>query len=237
MSTATAQPVQVQPVSLPRVLRSEWIKFWSLRSTYWVIAATWLAMVFVSAMMGLAAMSSDATGDVELQAMGLDGLTVISVSYSMAQLAIAVLGVLIISSEYSTGMIRSSLVAAPARWPVLLAKAAVIAVVSFLTGIIGVGLSYVVTMPMLGNIGGPADLSEPETLQAFWGIGLYLMGVALMSLGVGALLRHTAGAIATVLGVLLVLPSIIQLIGLKLDFFATLYRYLPSTAGERITMT
>lgn len=237
MTTATPAQLVVHPVTLPRVLKSEWIKFWTLRSSYWVIGATLLAMVFLPAMMGLAAITMPEAEAAEAEMFGLTPTLVLSVSYAMAQLAIAVLGVLIISGEYSTGMIRSSLAATPARWPVLVSKAVVIAVISFVTGVVGVGLAYVVTAPMVGNIGGPAPLSDPETLQVFWGTGLYFVGVGLLSLALGALLRHTAGAIATSLGVFFLLPIIAQLVGMWIDLVAKISPYLPPTAGEQIIMS
>ncbi len=238
MSTTNAHTVEVSPVTLPRVLHSEWIKFWSLRSSYWVLAATWLAMIFLSGLMGIAAMAMNATNDGEwdVEVMGLDGLIVLGFAYGMAQLAIAVLGVLIISGEYSTGMIRSSLAAVPTRVPVLLAKAAVMAAIAFVTGVVGVGIAYLVTWPMLGNIGGPAPLSDPQTLQVFWGTGLYFVGVALFSLAVGVLLRHTAGAVATSLGIFFLLPIIAQMIGGWLEAVRDISPYLPSTAGEQIIL-
>ena len=231
--TAVAQgpaPVTVNPVTFPRVLRAEWIKFWSLRSTYWTIGATLVAMVLMSLLMAFGASQSAEAGFDS----GLDGAMVIGLSYSMAQLAIAVLGVLIITGEYSTGMIRSSLAAVPSRVPVLAAKAILIALVAFVVGVLGVALSYVITMPMLSDAGGAAPLGEPQTLRIFWGTGLYLAAVGLFSLAIGALLRHSAGAIATVLGVLLLLPTIVQLAMNALDWMRDLYPYLPTTAGERI---
>ena len=244
MSTTTASTaspaaapssVDIRPVSFGRVLRAEWIKFWSLRSTYWAIGATLLAMVLVSLLMAVAARAvANNSENIEVEGIGLDGLMVIGVGYSMAQLVIAVLGVLMITGEYSTGMIRSSFAAVPSRIPVLAGKAILIALVSFVTGVVGVTLSYLLTMPMLANAGGAADLGDPDTLRMFWGTGLYLAAVGLFGLAVGGLLRHSAGAIATVVGVLLLLPSIFQLAMNALDWLRDLYPYLPTTAGERI---
>ncbi|MEE6281323.1 ABC transporter permease subunit [Georgenia sunbinii] len=231
--TAVAQgpaPVTVRPVSFPRVMRSEWLKFWSLRSTYWAIGATLVSMVLMALLMAFGlSQSAEAGFDA-----GLDATMVLGLTYSMAQLVIAVLGVLMISGEYSTGMIRSTLAAVPSRLPVLGAKAILIVVVSFVVGVIGVGLSYLVTAPMLSDVGGAADLGDPDVLRMFWGTGLYLAAVGLFGLAIGALLRHSAGAIATVLGILLLLPIIFQLAMGAVDFLQDFYPYLPTTAGERI---
>ncbi|HLT84531.1 MAG TPA: ABC transporter permease [Phototrophicaceae bacterium] len=232
MSTTTTAPrtVAVRPVTFPRVLKAEWLKLWSLRSTYWTLAATVVAMVLMSLLMAFGASASAEAG---FDA-GLDGQMVIGTSYAMAQLVIAVLGVLMMTGEYSTGMIRSTLTAVPARVPALVAKAIVIAGVAFVVGVLGVALSYVVTMPMLGDAGGAADLGDPDTLRMFWGTGLYLAAVGLFGLAVGALLRHSAGALATVLGILLLLPIVVQLAMGALEWLRDAYPYLPTTAGERI---
>ncbi|MFC4554052.1 ABC transporter permease subunit [Georgenia faecalis] len=229
---ADRSAVAVSPVSFPRVVRSEWIKLWSLRSTYWVIGATLVAMVAMSLLMTVAV--NAVAEEPELAGLGPEPITVLSLSYAMGQLVVAVLGVLVITGEYSTGMIRSSFAAVPTRVPVLAAKALVIAVVAFVLGVAGVGLSYVITAPMLADAGGAADLADPDTQRMFWGTGLYLMAVALFSLGVGALLRHSAGAIATVLGIFLVLPSVAQIVGSSVDWVYDALPYLPSAAGERI---
>ena len=231
MTTQTARrAVAVKPVTFPRVLTSEWLKFWSLRSTYWALGATLVAMVLISLLLAFgASQSADAGFDT-----GLDGVTVIGTTYIMAQLVVAVLGVLMITGEYSTGMIRSTFAAVPSRVPALVAKAIVIAVVAFVVGVVGVALSYVLTMPLLGDVGGAADLGDPDTLRMFWGTGLYLAAVGLFGLALGGLLRHSAGALATVLGILLLLPVIVQLAMSALEWLRDAYPYLPTTAGERI---
>ncbi|MGY2002674.1 ABC transporter permease [Blastococcus sp. SYSU DS1024] len=220
----TGRPVAVEPVTFRRVLLAEWIKFRSLRSTYWAMLATVLAMVLIAVLMAAASTLGDNPGP--------DGRTVLALGYTFAQVVVAVLGALMITGEYSTGQIRSTLSAVPTRTPVLAAKALLIAVVGFVLGILGVALSYLATVMVLGS--DAADLGDPEVLRIFWGTGLYLAGVGLLGLGVGALLRHTAGAITAVLVVLLLLSTLAQLLMLASDAFVAVYPYLPSTAGERI---
>jgi ABC-2 type transport system permease protein len=215
-------------VTFPRVLRSEWIKLWSLRSTYWSVVAAVLVMVMIAVVMALATVvGTDGAGDAP------GGEAAIGLGYTFAQVVVAVLGALMITGEYSTGMIRSSLAAAPRRTPVLAAKAVLIAAVGFVLGVLGVALSYLVTYPVLGGQD-VADLADPDVQRIFWGTGLYLAAVGLLGLGVGALLRHTAGAITFVLGVLLLLSTIWQLLMMTSDWFTKSYPYLPSAAGERI---
>ena len=220
--------VDVSPVTFPRVLRSEWIKLRSLRSTYWSAAATVLAMVLIATVMALAtAVGAEGADDVP------GGEAAIGLGYTFAQVVVAVLGALMITGEYSTGLIRSSLAAAPRRTPVLAAKAVLIAAVGFVLGVLGVTLSYLVTYPVLGGQEA-ADLADPDVQRIFWGTGLYLAGVGLLGLALGALIRHTAGAITAALGVLLLLSTVVQLLMLASDWFTGIYPYLPSTAGERI---
>lgn len=218
--------VPVRPVSFPRVLHSEWIKMWSLRSTYWTVLATLAAMMLIAVMLGVAYR-------VEGAGVGPDGEMAIGMGYSFAQVVVAVLGVLTITGEYSTGMIRSTVAAVPTRLPALAAKAVLVAVVGLLLGVLGVALSYAASYPLLGT-DGAAPLSDPEVRRIFWGSGLYLAGVGLLGLGIGAIVRHTAGAVTLVLGVLLLLSTVWQLLMLTSDWFSRSYPYLPATAGERI---
>ncbi len=212
------------PVTFPRVVHAEWIKLWSLRSTYWTILGTLLAMVLIAVLLGVASAVDGAAGP--------DGRAAIAMGYTFAQVVVAVLGVLTITGEYTTGMIRSTLTAVPTRLPALGAKALLVAVVSFAVGVLGVALAYLASYPLLGDRAAP--LGDPEVLRVFWGTGFYLAGVALLGLGVGAVVRHTAGAITLVLGVLLLLSTLWQLLMTTSDWFMHAYRFLPTTAGERI---
>ncbi|MFI7574000.1 ABC transporter permease [Micromonospora sp. NPDC049497] len=213
-------------MSFGRVLHAEWIKLWSLRSTYWTILATLAAMVLIGVMLGVASLTDGG-------AAGPDGRMAIGLGYSFAQVVVAVLGVLTITGEYSTGMIRSTLAAVPTRLPVLAAKAVLVATVGFALGVVGVAVSYLASYPLLGpdNV---ASLADAEVRRIFWGSGLYLAGVGLLSLAIGAIIRHSAGAITLVLGVLLLLSTLWQLLMMTSDWFTRSYAYLPSVAGERI---
>lgn len=219
-------PVLAQPVTFPKVLRSEWVKLWSLKSTYWTVFATTAAMVAMAAMLGVAAAFEE--GDA-----GPDGTMAIGLGYSFAQVVVAVLGVLTITGEYTTGMIRSTLAAVPTRLPVLAAKAILVAGTGFALGVVGAALSYAVSYPLFGT-DRAADLSDPQVQRIFWGSGLYLAAVGLLGLAVGAVVRHTAGAITLVLGILLMLSTLWQLLMMTAQWFTTAYAYLPSVAGERI---
>lgn len=235
-ATATLTPsptvpsVTVRPVSFARTVQAEWIKFWTVRSTWWTLAAT------VVIMAGIAALAAWGT------ASGIDGEPVAPMSLvalmtsgkSLAELTVAVLGVLAITGEYSTGMIRSTFAAVPRRLPVLAAKAVVLSAAVIVTTVIGMALSMLTTLPWQDTLGAGLDLADSEQLRILVGFPLYLMAVGLLSLAIGALLRRTAGAVATVLGLLLVVETVFQLVPLR--FFEVVSPFLPATAGSRLLM-
>lgn len=220
-----------------RILRSEWIKFFSLRSTGWSIAVTLAVMIGFSVLMAwsLGIAADTMADDPEVQAQGgmtsLDGTMAVVTSYGMAQIVMAVWGVLVISGEYSTGQIRSTLAAVPTRLPVLAAKTILVALASFVVGVIGVAGSVAASWPFLSAHDMALDLSDPTTMRVLLGVPLYLMGIAVLALAIGALLRHAAGGIAVVLGLLIVLPVLAVI---DLDLIQTIAPYLPSAAGEQI---
>jgi ABC-2 type transport system permease protein len=225
-------------VTFPHVLRSEWIKFWTLRSTIWTIGSTvvvmagisWLAVFFTAqeATNGGTPRESGAQMTALLHDPGI-----VLAGTSMAQLAIAVLGVLVITGEYSTGMIRSTLTAVPARLPALWAKAIVLAAVTAVTAAVSVAVSWAVTLPTLHAHDAAINLSDSETRRILLGGVLYLVAIALLAFAIGALLRHSAAALATVLGLLLVVENVFRAI--PAAFFRNVSPFLPSTAGTQIT--
>lgn len=218
-------------------LRAEWIKFTAVRSTPWILGVTVLVMIGIAAMSawsfsflldnpeetgGAAAFPADF--DWAAQAAGA--------GYIMAQIVVAVLGVMVVTGEYTTGQIRSTLAAVPRRLPVLAAKGVVVTIASFVTGLLGVALGALVALPLLSSHDITLDLSRDGTLLSLLGAPLYLVAVALFSLGVGTMLRHTAGGIAVAVLIFFVLPMIWP--NLAPDFFQDTSPYLPSIAGARL---
>lgn len=228
--TPTVPSVTVRPVSFARTVQAEWIKFWTVRSTWWTLAATVVVMAGIAA---LAAWGTASGIDGEpLQPMSLVAL--MTSGKSLAELTVAVLGVLAITGEYSTGMIRSTFAAVPRRTPVLAAKAVVLSVAVVATTAIGMALSTVTTLPWKDTLGAGLDLGDSEQLRILVGFPLYLMAVGLLSLAIGALLRRTAGAVASVLGLLLVIETVFMMVPLR--FFELVSPFLPATAGSRLLM-
>lgn len=240
---ADRAPAGDAPVNFARVLRSEWLKLWSLRSTWWGVALTVLLMAGLAVLM--AATLGSATTSPELQeTMSADprlavpsGAVAVSFGYGFAQLTVAVLAVLTITGEHSTGMIRATFAAVPRRLPVLWAKLAVVAATTVLLAVVGLAAAWLATASSLSADGLSLDLSDGEHLRALGGTVAYLVAVAALSLGIGALWRSTAAGIATTLGLLMVLPLLFQGLAGSAAWAQDVYAYLPTVAGERVIAT
>ena len=155
-----------------------------------------------------------------------------SSGWGEAPLDPGVLGVVVITSEYATGSIHSTLAAAPQRCSVLAAKAAVFAAVAAATGIASSLAAFFIGQAILSRKGIEAHISDPGATRSVLGAGLYLAVLGLLALGLGIMIRRTAGAIAAVVGLVLILPVLVQ--GLPASWQAAITRYLPSTAGQAI---
>ncbi|GAA4627949.1 ABC transporter permease subunit [Cellulomonas oligotrophica] len=209
-----------------RVLTSEWIKFRTLRSTAWTLAGAVLAMTAIAVMLALVSTSVPEAAETS----GMSNLVVLTGGVQVAQLALVVLGVLLITGEYSTGMVRSTFAAVPSRLPVLGAKAVVTAIAAAVVTVLGLALAWVATLPFDGVA--PLDLGDAGTVRVLGGTVLYLATLTLLALTVGALVRHSAGAIAIVMGLLLVVEPVLYIVPNRIT--ATIGAFLPSTAGSRI---
>jgi ABC-2 type transport system permease protein len=214
-------------LTFPRVVRSEWIKFRTLRSTVWTLAITVVLIVGIVTLIS-AVIAAQATGPNTRGA----SIFAFTVAADLAQLAVVVLGVLVITGEYSTGMIRSTMAAVPRRLPALWAKGVVLAVSIFVVSMVAVALSLAIMELFLGPKGLAPDLGSGDTLRILAGAALYLSAMALLAFAIGSLLRHSAGALATVLGLLLVIPTTLAVIPWKP--FQKISPFLPSTAGSKI---
>jgi len=261
MSTTLAAPEASAPVSRPTttahltflgVLRGEWTKLLSLRSTWWVLAATVVLITGISLAVAfsLEAVAADLAAAPGAAAAPASGAEVVSGGFQMGMLTIAVLGALLITGEYSTGMIRSTLAAVPTRVPVLAAKAIVLTAVTVAVATLSIALAYVATIPLLADLNLVPALDDGRTWQVFGGTVYFLVAAALSALGVGTLLRSSAAAITVALTVLLLLPGVLSFIGL--DWVETIVDYLPlpasgaflgggedslSSAGQELTAT
>jgi ABC-type transport system involved in multi-copper enzyme maturation permease subunit len=214
------------------VLRSEWTKLRSVRSTYWTLLAAVVTTVGLSALIS-AIYVSQYPGMKAADRANFDPTSFSLSGVFLAQLAIGVLGVLIITGEYSTGAIRSTFAAVPQRRMVLAAKATVFSAVTLVVGMVSCFAAFFIGQAILSGQSIQAHIGDPGVLRAVAGSGLYLAVLGLLALGVGTLIRHSAGAISALFGVILVLPALV----LALPWSDAISRWLPSNAGGAISAT
>ena len=224
-------PLGIQPVTQRRVIRSEWTKLISLRSTRWVLAATLLLAIGIGVLGCIvfearwAHLSAHDRADFHPLSVSLAGI-------NFAQLTIGILGVLVMTGEYSTGMIRSTLSAVPRRLPVLWGKALVFGATALLISIPATFIVFWVGQAILSGEGINIGISHPGVLRALIGAPLFLTAMGLFGLALGAILRTTAGGIAALAGIVFVLPPIVGL--LPTSVANSVDPYLPSNAGGAI---
>lgn len=229
-------PPALVVVTQRRVILSEWIKLRSLRSTIFALLAGVVCIVglglLISALRANNIKHNAGFGgpgpDFDTTAISLRGVY-------LAQLAVGVLGVLVITGEYATGMIRATLSAVPRRLPVLWAKALVFSVVVFVVMGISSLIAFEGGQAFFHGAGYHITLGSPGAARAVLGAALYLTVVGLLSVGLGFLVRNTAGAIATLFGLLLVLPAIVN--ALPASWYNDVNKYLPMIAGTQIMTT
>ncbi|MFF3372179.1 ABC transporter permease [Streptomyces sp. NPDC002680] len=233
MTTTTVPPradAGGAPVTQLRVVKSEWIKFWSLRSTTVTLVVTVLLLV------GVGLIASSVFGNGDTGGPGDDGpqnpIDVSLAGLNLAQLALATLGVLFMAGEYSTGMIRSSLAAVPKRLPVLWAKIAVFTGVSFVVGLLASAIAFTGGQAIIGDLG--ASWSDPGVVRAVVGTAVVLAGFGLFGVALGTLLRSTPAAISTIVGVMFLLPGIAGLL-LPDSWGDNVTQVLPPNAAEAFT--
>jgi hypothetical protein len=220
---------QGHPALLPAVMRSEWTKLRSVRSTVWSLVATFGITVGFGVLLSWAyisrydRLSLRERFTFDPTAHSLRGLF-------LAQLAIGVLGVLIMTSEYTTGLIRTTFTAVPQRRSVLAAKAVVFGMAAFVVSMVSVFVAFFAGQAVLigKNLG--VSLGDPNVLRAVLGAGAYLTMVGLLGLALGAILRRTAGSIASLFGLVLVLPLLAR--ALPSPWNDDVAKYLPSRLGE-----
>jgi ABC-2 type transport system permease protein len=231
-STRTTEaPTAAAPgsVTLARATSAEWIKFRSLRSTGWTVVTTIVLMVGVSV---LAAWGTTQLDDAGTPRGEMNVAQLLSAGYQLAQLGVAVLGVLMITGEYSTGMIRATFTAVPSRLPVLWAKAVVLTGAVLAMTLVAMALSYLTTMPFHRDLRATFDLSDAETLRMTIGLPLYLAAIGLLAFAVGALIRHSAAALTGVIALLLVVENVLFMIPVRAVELVS--PFLPSTAGRLV---
>ncbi len=233
---APAAPQRLLPPETGRAgfadaLRSEFTKIRSTRSTYWTL----LALVVVCVGIGALASAGTASHPNGISRAGFDATQQSLAGLYVGQLVIAVLGALTITSEYTTGMIRTTLAVQPRRGVVFAAKGVVFAVVTLITGLIASFGSFFVGQAILSGSHLSATLGQPNVLRAVIGGALFLTACGMLAYGLGAILRHTAAAISTAIGLLFVLTVLVQF--LPSSWQNSLDKWMPALAGSQIWAT
>lgn len=235
MSTVVAPARPTAPtrgrVTQWRIVRSEWTKLWSLRSTRWSLLAGFIAMGGLGVLVAAVQMSRWTHLDPRERAT-YTSLDPAVGGWHLAQLAIGVLGVLVISGEYSTGMIRSSFMAVPRRLPVLWAKIGVYASVTFVLMLAATLISFFGVHAVVSGRHLQHGLGDPGALRVVLGTALYLTVLAILTIAIGALVRNTAGGIALFVGLLFVLPGITAILPASIG--DQISPYLPLNAGTTV---
>jgi ABC-2 type transport system permease protein len=240
-ATTESQPIlsALPPVSgragLGGTLRSELTKIRSVRSTYWTL----LVLLVVSVGIGAAITAGTAASWSRMAPSDRASFdpTQASVAglFYLGQLVIVVLGAMTLTAEYSTGMIRTSLTAMPRRPVVYAAKVIVFGVVALVVTFVAAFISFFLGQALLSSTHDTATLSQPNVLRAVVGSALYVTMCGLFAFAVGAILRHTAGTITAVIGLLFVIPILAHL--LPQSWYQDVARWLPDAAGRALSVT
>lgn len=262
-TTTTSSPRRANGGSLTfaGVLRSEWIKFRSLRSTQMLLVFTFLAVVGVGAFAAwtrglivdqiVQSGPSAATGppvpgadgpqltiEQAIDIANQQGLMIYGTPIAGLQLGILVLGalaVLLISSEFGTGMIRSTMTAVPKRLPAFFAKAIVLVVVSYVVTLLAAFTTFLVSMPIMKSFGIDLTLDMDGVMYGILMGGVYVAGVALIGLSLGTLVRSSAGGVIVLVALFFLLEIGTSLMSLiPGDFWKYVGQYVPSVAGGRM---
>jgi len=217
------------------VLQSEWTKLRSVRSTTWSLVATIVLTIGIGVLATLMpalrwnSLGADFRANFDPVRQSLTGLL-------FGQLALGVLGVLVVSAEYGTGTIRATLAAVPRRPMVLSGKVLVFGTVALVVSELLMLATFFIGQAILGTSPAPhATLGQPGVLRAVVGGGLYITILAMLAMGLAAIIRHTAGAISAFVTILLIVPLILQ--ALPSSIVNTVGRYVPANIGATVTST
>ena len=216
------------------VARSEWTKIRSLRSTYWTFLVTAGLTIGLGSLFSLGRTSGRSSGRDPLTA-NFNAAGFAFNAMFLSQLAIGVLGVLIITAEYSSGMIRTSFTAVPQRGSLLAVKATVFAVVTFVVAALTAFATFFASQAILnrGALRLGVSIRSPHALRIVIGAALYLTVCSLLGVALGALLRSTAAAVTALAGLLFILPILMNFLPVSWHRDA-IAQWLPSNAGIQI---
>lgn len=230
MSAAGAAPT----VTFVHALRAEWIKLCSLRSTWATLACLFVVGIGITL---LATSSQDVqyASATAVEQETWDSTQNVLMSYLFAQLIIGVVGILMVTSEYATGQMQTSVMASPRRNRLMAAKVVVVAAVATVVGQALMFAVFGLGQAMIAGQDVPhAALGDPGVLSAVVGGGLYLTAIAVLAVALGAIARATAGALAILVGIVFLIPAVGPLFP---SWIAGLLDYWPSKGAAAVTAT
>ena len=217
------------------VIRSEWTKIRSVRSTYWTLFALIVVGIGLGALICFAT-ENHFTHIGHGAPLGFDPTArSLTAFVELGQLVMMVIGAMVITAEYSTGMIRTSLTTMPRRGTIFAAKGLVFGVAAFAVSVVTALIAFFLGQAILHSTGFSATLSDPNVVRAILGTALYVTVIGVMSYAFGAIIRHTAGTIATMVGVLFILPLIVQV--LPSSWTDDVNKWIPSSAAGQLLAT
>jgi ABC-2 type transport system permease protein len=215
-------------VTFAGALRSEFTKIRSVRSTYWTLLAMFVVTVGFGALASTGAAHGPHGPFFDPTRQSLAGLYI-------GQLIIGVLGVLVISSEYSTGMIRTTLTTNPHRGVMIAAKGVVFTVVALVTSLVTSFAAFFVGQALMSSDHISTTIGSPNVLRAVIGGALFLTACGVLAFGLGLLIRHTAGGIGAVTGLLFVVTILVNF--LPQSWQDHVDKWVPALAGGQLWMT
>jgi ABC-2 type transport system permease protein len=216
------------------LVRSEWTKIRTVRSTMWTIGVTIVLGIGIGALV-CALTRSHWSSVTPAQHATFDAPATSLIGLLFAQFAIGILGVLVISAEYSTGTIRATFSAAPNRSRVFAAKIVVFGVLSFIVAELTSFVAFFLGQFLLSSPATHATLSSPGAFRAVFGGGLFVCVLGLAAMGLGTIIRHTAGAISAFVAILLVLPIITAALPNQLS--QDIRKFMPDRIGVDVLTT
>ena len=235
MATTTlapaTSPVRPTTIGVANLMRSEWTKLRSLRSTYWTAIVAVIAAMAITTIATTEYVHNFAPKNL----LGFDAANFSVQGLYLSQIALGALGVMTITGEYATGMIRTTLTAVPQRRAVIAIKGLVYLIAVFVLSELISFASFSLGQAILHSKHAGVSLADPNVLRVVFGVGLYLTAVGLLAFGIGALVRRTAGALAAFFGVLFLPSALIDL--LPNSWRQDAIKFAPVNAGTQIAST
>lgn len=218
-----------------RVMRSEWIRFWTLRTNLITLASMCAAIVLFGVLSAASATGAVAAAHGSPMETGTDPVSIVlSGGRLFGVLVMGVLGVLIGAREYNSGLIRVMIAAVPNRIHVLTAKIAVFAAITAPSSLLATLVAFVTGTAILEAAGhASSQITDPGVASAVIGTACYLVGIGIAGIAIGVLLRSIGGGIATIIGGVLILPQLAT--SLLPDSWDSVLKFLPSNAGASFT--